>query len=562
MSLYTCARCLRASARHELHAQRHFSSSAGVALSSSHVRLGESNLAETTNTNVEEKEQGAMSRRLSDMSERNLEEGGRSAQKAVEEAGFDADLKEKLLDRIADSSFRSQNASAFAQAGLPSSAGKGTRDIAAAKPWSGTESLEDAALRMLNDAHRPMRGPARIPTPRGAPIKIETGKTKRVPTGARLANARDKSSMYSYLKDDSLSEKEREQMRRDLKERFTPAARAVPATLRGLASLANERIEDAIARGQFKNLPRGKQIERDYNMSSPFLDTTEYFMNKIIQKQDIVPPWIEKQQELTSTATKFRSRLRVEWKRHAARLISSQGGSLASQIKKAEQYAAAEAIVNPTAKKVEQINTVDSGGHVSQITLSGQLKAAPAASDNNTAPVIEIITVTESSIPTNSSEASLPITNALNVTSQESVATPSQEDDTSQQNPASNPHPTTPLIPFRDPVWERTENSYHTLAITNLNSITRSYNLMAPNLAKKPYYSLDRELRSCYADVAPLLAAEIRERALRPVVKVEVVGHREGGVLERFGAGEKARVWDEKKPKYGFKEFWRDLRGG
>ena len=37
-------------------------------------------------------------------------------------------------------------------------------------------------------------------------------------------------------------------MRQDLKERFTPAARSTSMTLRGLESLANERIEDAIAR--------------------------------------------------------------------------------------------------------------------------------------------------------------------------------------------------------------------------------------------------------------------------------------------------------------------------
>ncbi|KAK5275680.1 hypothetical protein LTR16_012233, partial [Cryomyces antarcticus] len=142
---------------------------------------------------------------------------------------------------------------------LPTSAGKGTRDIAGARPWTGTESVEDAALRMLTDAHKPMRGPAKIPSIRGPPPKVDTGRSKtKVNSGTRIANARDKTSIYSFMKDPNLSEKEREQFRKEMKERFTPAARAVPATVQGLASLADERIVDAIARGQFKNLPRGK----------------------------------------------------------------------------------------------------------------------------------------------------------------------------------------------------------------------------------------------------------------------------------------------------------------
>jgi hypothetical protein len=41
---------------------------------------------------------------------------------------------------------------------------------------------------------------------------------------------------------------------------------------------------------------------------------------------------------------------------------------------------------------------------------------------------------------------------------------------------------------------------------------------------------------------------------------VEKVGHRPGGVLERFG-GEHAKVYDSKRPLYGFREFWRELWG-
>jgi hypothetical protein len=115
--------------------------------------------------------------------------------------------------------------------------------------------------------------------------------------------------------------------------------------------------------------------------------------------------------------------------------------------------------------------------------------------------------------------------------------------------------------PFRDPTWEATERSYMELAINNLNAITRSYNLMAPELAKKPYFNLQRELNNCFADVAPQLANEIKERAARPVIRTNTSSVEKMGVLDRFGSSKNANVYDSKAPHYGFKDFWRDLWG-
>lgn len=220
---------------------------------------------------------GAMSRRLQEMTEENLQTGGRSARKAVEEAGyeFSETLKKELEEKIANSTFRSENASALAQANMPVGAGKFERELAAARPWTGTENVEDASLRMLNDAHRPLRGVQRTTT--RIPKKVDTGRPKERPNiGVKLATAKERSSMYSYANEDAqgLTDEEREKFRREMKARFQPGARSVPASISGIAALANERIEDAIARGKFKDLPRGKKIERDYNASSPFIDTT------------------------------------------------------------------------------------------------------------------------------------------------------------------------------------------------------------------------------------------------------------------------------------------------
>ena len=407
---------------------------------------------------------------------------------------------------------------------------------------------------MLNDAHKPLRGtgPPRIPTPRGSPANVDLRMRKAVQksNGERLANARDRTSIYALSQDSTMTEKEREQMRKQLKERFTAGARPMPGSVQGLAALANERIEDAIARGQFKNIPRGKgtNIERDYNASSPFLDTTEYFMNKIIQKQDIVPPWIEKQQELVKAAATFRRRLRNDWKRHAARIIASKGGSLEIQVRRAEAYAAAEAVNNPKIAKVEVLNGIDAHGKIAKVTVQETKALSHEAQDSD-------IVVTES------------VPNSPAVDGQASEQYQVTQRSENERNLSADTEPVIDqrlvrAFPFRDPAWETLEKAYHTLAIADLNNLTRSYNLMAPDLAKKPYFSLERELRSCFADVAPLLPDEIRTRAAAPTkIRVEIVGHRPGGVLERF-AGDKAKVYDSRKPHYGFKEFWRDLWGG
>lgn len=481
------------------------------------------------------------------MSEEGLELGGRSARNAVQEAGFDEDLKRELEERIAGAGFRSAHPSAFAQVEMPSSAGRQTRDIAAAAPWSGTESVEDASLRMLNDAYKPMRSSraaAKPPPIRGPPSRVDTGRSRtKSSSGVRLANARDRTSSYAHMKD--LPDDEREKLRKEMKERFTPSARSLPMSIKGLESLANERIEDAISRGQFRNLPRGKKIERDHNASSPFIDSTEYLLNRMIQRQDIVPPWIEKQQEVVSTATRFRGRLRADWRRHVARTISSKGGSLESRMLLADQYAVAEAFYNPSQKKktAESFSVVKEDGHLSQITLAGESTLA-----NEGAGHTQQITVTEQYITASGKPLEPPSGLKIQVES----STPANAILT-----ASPPKPT--MAPFRDPAWLETERSYHRLAVENLNTLTRSYNLMCPAPAQRPYFSLERELNSCYADVAPLIANEIKERASAPRVKVDSFGQSPAGMLQRFaGEGHQSKVYDEQRPRFGFRELLKE----
>ena len=410
---------------------------------------------------------------------------------------------------------------------------------------------------MLDDSYKRIRVPGRAPRlPTSVNLRPEP-KVKPVSAGQRLANARDKTSIYT-LTQENMSEKEKAQYREELKERFKPTGRTGAMTITGLQSLANERIEDAIARGQFKNITRGKgiNVERDHAANSPFLDTTEYFMNKIIQKQDIVPPWIEKQQELVKEVQTFRARLRNEWKRHAARVISSRGGTLADQVRRAKQYALAEARLNPPAIKREALSQIDSQGNLIGSVVVEQ--SAPLISKDEQVTGARITEAADMSAITIKEHTSA-VTETGSKTSQ--VLAESEPQPPSKSSTATAIIPGT--SPFRDPEWEALESAYHNLAVQNLNSLARSYNLMAPKVAQKPYYNVARELRRCYADIAPLLPLEIEARARAPKMRVDVQGHRPGGVMERFGTSEKVKVYDERKEKaYGFKEFWKDLFSG
>jgi hypothetical protein len=239
-------------------------------------------------------------------------------------------------------------------------------------------------------------------------------------------------------------------------------------------------------------------------------------MNKMIKRQDIVPPWIEKQQQLAKDAKMFRTRLRADWLRHAARSIASKGGTVEEQVARAEAYARAEAVLNPARRRNPE-----------------EVSLASTATDD---PVM--VKVRQSVEATTAPHSSTP------------HAPPGEE-----QAVAS-------ARVFRDPTWEATEQKYLSLEIDNLNALTRSYNLMAPELAKKAYFSLQRELSACFADVAPRVGQEIRNRATaRPVGSL--ADGMFGGMGGAIGGGKEGRgsVYENKAPYYGLKEMWRDWWG-
>lgn len=238
------------------------------------------------------------------------------------------------------------------------------------------------------------------------------------------------------------------------------------------------------------------------------------------------------------------------------------------------------------------MSSIDSTGNLTSITIEERIAAGVApdpvedpveikiteteipqkAEDTGSAPLVEQTgqkTAEESVIFSTASTAGTATAGPTFVASDDAATSgPESSAEPDVSSPQERVSPSNPYqgivpmaYPFRDPDWESAEKGYHTLAIQEINALARSYNLMAPKIAQKPYYTLSRELNRCYADIAPTLADEILNRSRKGPVRVQVAMHKEGGIMEKFqGTGHVAKVRDEPGERgYGFKEFWRDL---
>jgi hypothetical protein len=71
------------------------------------------------NENEEHGSASAMTRRLAQMTEDAMLEGGRSARRNIEHAGFSEELKKQLEERVAAASFKSEYAAAHSIVNMP-----------------------------------------------------------------------------------------------------------------------------------------------------------------------------------------------------------------------------------------------------------------------------------------------------------------------------------------------------------------------------------------------------------------------------------------------------------
>jgi DnaJ family protein C protein 28 len=268
----------------------------------------------------EQPDDGYMLRRLGQLAEES------SPFKDDPNAGRSMDL-DAIYARAESDKFKYVHQKDLVHTKIPSYAPKQAREIAQSAPWTGTESVYDVNLRMLVDAH-PVPRVVRPPT------------LKKVSRSERLSNARENSLNYALDKN-----QEGGPSAGDIyKDKFAGSS-GIPllhTSLSAINSLASQRIEDAIARGEFNDLPRGKPLERDYYASSPYIDTTEYFLNRLIKRQGAAPPWVEKQVTLNAHIKQFRNIMSQKWQKRAVNLIVSHRLPLSRSLELAERYRSGE----------------------------------------------------------------------------------------------------------------------------------------------------------------------------------------------------------------------------
>lgn len=219
------------------------------------------------------------------------------------------------------------------------------------KPWDGEEPVNHSVLRMIMDKYRhPLRveGAAKrnipkpqsnyTPPPQSAhpqkeekssqKKKIERELLQKEMKQNRIMNAKDSAFTYSferkYPTPTPTPNEEKTHFGDNVKKAIYKKdidwedwdLEKVPRSINEIGLLSDERIRAARARGEFNDLPgRGKPIEQDPLINNPFVDRTEYFLNRIIQRNGAAPPWVIMQQEVDTEVTTLRSQMKSAFKR-------------------------------------------------------------------------------------------------------------------------------------------------------------------------------------------------------------------------------------------------------
>ncbi|PWN96166.1 hypothetical protein FA09DRAFT_310877, partial [Tilletiopsis washingtonensis] len=90
----------------------------------------------------------------------------------------------------------------------------------------------------------------------------------------------------------------------------------------GYSSLANERIQEAMRSGAFRNNSlRGSKLQTLDEESNPYLSREERLMNRLVKRQGAAPPFVELNSELEAAHTGFRAKLIDAWVRRASRML-------------------------------------------------------------------------------------------------------------------------------------------------------------------------------------------------------------------------------------------------
>lgn len=254
---------------------------------------------------------GAMKARLQELLEDAAQSSGNSELLRHPVDGSDG-VSSQLYNDLKDRQFREKYRSQISANKVNSAE---AREIALSTPWSGNESPNQLNARLALDKYN---------------VKAHTQKNVKptispsVSIKDKIYNAKEKSLDYTLSKNSAPSFEEEADFAQRYKERLLgPEVFGGGAGSAGnlINSLANQKIEEAERRGDFKNLPRGKPLNRLNSAQTPYLDHTSYYMNDVLKRQSALPPWIEKQGSVLGEIEKFRSDLDDAWRKRAVHLI-------------------------------------------------------------------------------------------------------------------------------------------------------------------------------------------------------------------------------------------------
>lgn len=343
----------------------------------------------------------------------------------------------KDQNRREDDEFHRKYPRHIAYSKLPSYASKQDRLNAETVPWTGQEGFEQGVLRMLEDSNKPLtsNGGGQVTPPKRVP---------KISVSARLSGAREKSLDYTMDKVTGTKAVKKDEEMSATRRRALDSMGTLngPVILSGIQSIADQRIEDARKRGQFDGIKRGVPLDLKHS-SNPMIDDTEYFLNSMLKRQNILPPWIERQTKLGVKTDRLISDMRLSFIRH---------------------------VVHSVVRKSKRLDDV------------------LAALDKH-------------SYSTNG-----------------------------------------------DHVWETSALKYHESALESLNSSIRSYNLQAPQPARRGYLEFEDILKCVYDDV---------DRAIRQEVIREMTAEKKKPPT----LYERKEIPQKQLPKWRVKDMWGHLFG-
>ncbi|KAI0072995.1 hypothetical protein K474DRAFT_1604113 [Panus rudis PR-1116 ss-1] len=181
------------------------------------------------------------------------------------------------------------------------------------QPWHTTFKVPSHASSSIKYGSLPPRPPppphksTSLPVDEQARKKLKEQKTKTELAG-RLSRARESTLDYKL----------------GLRGEGGPSRRPMPVSMKGWASLVEERIERARSEGQFNKIQgRGQPLKQLTEEKNPFIAREEFLMNRIVQRNGAAPPWVEIQGELETAISSFRDVLKQSWMRRAIRMLTA-----------------------------------------------------------------------------------------------------------------------------------------------------------------------------------------------------------------------------------------------